>query len=340
MMDLLNIGDETSCVYVSDSEECTETRKTQFSIDEIFTCRDNSGEVLKPAILQCNSNAEGKKTNDDGSEASSSESSQKGSNSTSPKQLYPELDLSAWGIEEKALESWQMYTPITQQTSEVSINDFPVEVETKPEMKDSECNTSAEDFTKAMRPDATFSSDVKWLKAFGREINSRRTILPMKPRKKMVTDQSCSTEDLIIASPDTDNDMNQLQSLFPNIPREYLKEMYEKCKCDVNWTVNLLCEDGKHDEFVEFLKAKDSTTKQTGTVKKNPVVPMEKEEKPQKSSSSNFGQILADGLLKLKKTFETKQEYYALGTQYARQGLNDHSLQQPSTSKGKYFWKV
>lgn len=321
MLDLLNLGDEASYVYVSDSEECTETSKTQFSIDDLFTCQYNSGEVLKPAILQFNANAEAKKTNDDVSEGSSSGSSQKGSNGTSPKQLYPELNLSAWGIDEKALQSWEMYTPIKQDTSEVSINDFSVEPETKPEMKDSECNTSAEDFSKAMRPVACFSSDVKWLNAFGREINSRGTILPMKPRKKMVTDQSSSTEDLITTSPDKENDMDQLESLFPNIPREYLREMYEKCNCDVNWTVNLLCEDGKYDDFVDSLKTTKSDV-------------AEIEEKPQKSSSSNLGQILADGLLKLKKSFETKQEYYALGAEYARQGLNDHgSLEQPSTSK-------
>lgn len=324
-IDLLNLGDEASSIYVSDSEECTETKPNHFSIDDIFTCRDNTGEILKPAILQFNT-LETKKTTDDASEASSSGSSQKNSNNTSPKQLYPDLDLSAWGLDEKALQSWEMYTPITQQSSEVSMDDSSSEVETKPEMKDSECNTTAEDFDRALRPVATYSSDVKWLNAFGREINSRGTpSLPMKPRKKMLTDQSCSTdEDLIIVSPDRENDMDQLEMLFPNIPRDYLREMYEKCKCDVNWTVNLLCEDGKHDDYVDFLKEKDFTVQQTDIVEvKEGAVSMETEENAQKTSSPNFGQIFAESLLKFKekieKSFETKQEYYSLGVEYARQ---------------------
>lgn len=52
-------------------------------------------------------------------------------------------------------------------------------------------------------------------------------------------------------------DFNQLEAMFPNAPQDGLKEIFEKCCGDLNWTIDLLLE-SKLDQFTPLLPAKDT----------------------------------------------------------------------------------
>ncbi|KAK0081434.1 hypothetical protein PV325_012186 [Microctonus aethiopoides] len=78
---------------------------------------------------------------------------------------------------------------------------------------------------------------------------------PERPKSKLMLDKSSMTGDVFNIKNDPDlNDENEsvdrvfeLIELFPNIPREYLSEIYEKCMKNFDWTVEVLL-DGVPDD--------------------------------------------------------------------------------------------
>lgn len=162
-----------------------------------------------------------------------------------PSKLYPDLNLASWGINQETLQSWDIYTPIQDPESNSSTEESYFEPVLKPELKDSITNTSSYDF--ALLNSTELDPLVKVLFGTVRDINNGLSKLSFAPKKKAVLDKSCETgEDFLIDNViDKNKDMEQLVSVFPDVPLDYLKEIYEKCHEDVNWTVDLLCEDNK-----------------------------------------------------------------------------------------------
>lgn len=154
--------------------------------------------------------------------------------------LYP--DLSAWGVNDNILNSWDIVTPVAESVKQSEIAAL---VDQKPEEEinknDADTNTYQEDF--AIIHNADFNENIKYIKARGRDINVNTSIKETRPMKKSVLDKSSMTieENLLPPKSDADN-VQELSQLFPNIPEESIRDMYERCDKDIHWVVELLLE--------------------------------------------------------------------------------------------------
>lgn len=159
--------------------------------------------------------------------------------------MYPNLDLASWGINHQTLQSWDIYTPLQNPVLNNSANDTTHSVISKPEFKDSGTNTSSNDFS--LLNSTELDPHIKVLSGRVRDISIGLSNLCFTPKQKATLDKSCETdEDFLIDNiTDTSKDMEQLVSVFPDIPFDYLKEIYDKCNADVIWTGDVLCEDNK-----------------------------------------------------------------------------------------------
>ncbi|KAK4882405.1 hypothetical protein RN001_005724 [Aquatica leii] len=174
-----------------------------------------------------------------------------------PKDLYPTLNLSSWGLSEDAVsswESWDLVTPLTKSNTfikspEVSVTETPKITETM----DASTNTSSYDFSLLGTHCLSLITDsLKIIRATGRDINADSVLIcPTTPPKRIILDKSSMTdEDFFNVDENTDvsvagEHIQQLISLFPTIPIDYLRDVYEKCGKDINWAVDLLLDDTK-----------------------------------------------------------------------------------------------
>lgn len=159
--------------------------------------------------------------------------------------VVPMADLSVWGVSEMALHSWDLCTPITvketEKVEEATASETALVVETA----EVETNTSADDFALVANP----SCDVKVLLTNRRDINDQWFyVAPPAPRKKIVVDQSCMVgEDLMKQHLEKTEALDYLAMVFPGIPKIYLREIYNRCQGDLNWSSELLCDDSLHN---------------------------------------------------------------------------------------------
>lgn len=159
----------------------------------------------------------------------------------------PEADLSLWGVSESALHSWDVCTPITTKQAEkleqVTINETAT-ASSAIQTVEAATNTSSNDFLLAANPE----SDVKILITNCRDINQHSFYeIPPLPRKKIVVDKSSMVgEDLMEQRLEKKDAIQQLKTVFPSIPHIYLREIYDKCKGDLDWAIDLLCDDSLH----------------------------------------------------------------------------------------------
>lgn len=160
----------------------------------------------------------------------------------------PTADLSVWGVSEKAIHSWDFCTPITQiekvEEEEPTVATEEVVVETA----EAATNTSSADFSLAANPDYS----VKVLLTNCRVINEYcASPTSPAPRKKIVVDKSCMVgEDLMEQRFEKTDALEKLAAVFPSIPKIYLREIYDRCNGDINWSIDLLCDDNLHNLVV------------------------------------------------------------------------------------------
>ena len=78
---------------------------------------------------------------------------------------------------------------------------------------------------------------------------SGRASLPGSPMKSrsLRLDKGCSTEDL---GPGCGENVTFLKTCFPTVPEEDLLDVFERCNCDVQWTVNLLLDSGYEQALI------------------------------------------------------------------------------------------
>ena len=168
----------------------------------------------------------------------------------------------AWGITERALFSWDVVLPVSaprgddggesvaRRSKPDSIGDAP----TPPSHETVATNTSAADFVLSRsaiglgRHSMLADDSIALLPCRGRDIGAGLAAPPPPPRTRMAVDRSTMTA----ADGDDDDDgdngsrggefVPQLVELFPGVPEEWLRDVYEKCRGDVNWAAELLME--------------------------------------------------------------------------------------------------
>lgn len=162
--------------------------------------------------------------------------------------VYPRIDLSSWGLTNHTLESWDFVTPIEDPTRPV----VPQTQERPPQLKpvyyvDAETNTYATDFL-LQNPNKNVI-----VTARSRDINAGLEVTPpQSPPKKPKLDKSCMTHDEVLtAALSREKDalktkqFEELIALFPEIPVDSLRDIFDKCKGDLNWAVDLLLDDNR-----------------------------------------------------------------------------------------------
>lgn len=121
---------------------------------------------------------------------------------------------------------------------------------------DASTNTTHYDFNVAY-VGGTSEPGYRVINASSRRIYEGSPVIhPERPKSKLMLDKSSMTDDVFNIKNDPDlNDEDEsvdrvfeLIELFPNIPREYLSEIYEKCMKNFDWTVEVLL-DGVPDDL-------------------------------------------------------------------------------------------
>ncbi|KAF5301009.1 hypothetical protein FQR65_LT08992 [Abscondita terminalis] len=173
-----------------------------------------------------------------------------------PKDVYPTLNLSSWGLPPDAVSSWNSWDLVSPLNKEetpakpvvTNTIESPKEIETS----DRSTNTSSHDFALLDTNCLTLSSPNCYIiRATGRDINGdKNPVPPTSPLKKMLLHKSSMTEEEEEdmehkTNAYTEENIQQLVSLFPTIPIDYLRDVYEKCKENINWACDLLLDDRK-----------------------------------------------------------------------------------------------
>lgn len=155
------------------------------------------------------------------------------------KKLFPDLE-TAWGINESALRSWDIVTPLKDHGDIKLPQQSTIEHKMKKETNDFSCNTEEEYFqllrSKHLKSD---TKDYILLETVNRDINDSTPNRTPAVLKVPMLDKSCLTEDIF---EDYDNHMSQLINLFPTVSQEHLKYWYTKCKGDLEWTIEFILE--------------------------------------------------------------------------------------------------
>ncbi|KAJ8980736.1 hypothetical protein NQ317_011384 [Molorchus minor] len=155
------------------------------------------------------------------------------------KKFFPDLE-SAWGINETALRSWDIVTPVQEyrkidSTVPQQSNSTPIV-----KSKESSSNTKEMDFQILRRSTtSSVSPFFKIIDTVNRDINR---FTPKKERgipKKIMIDKSCLTEDILEYY---DIHINKLASLFPDVSRKGLDCAYKKFVGDLDLTIEYILE--------------------------------------------------------------------------------------------------
>lgn len=159
-------------------------------------------------------------------------------NSTKVEKTKPVDIEKSWGVNEDILKSWDIVTPL----EDIGNSTLPIKSETikKPQTKDVTCITEDECFMLLKNRESNVEF-LKIIETVNRDIN-RST--PASPKnlpipKKVMLEKSCLTEDIY---DDYENHMSELMNLFPTIPKNNLIYWYNKCKGDLEWTIEFLLE--------------------------------------------------------------------------------------------------
>ncbi|XP_018578614.1 NEDD4-binding protein 2-like isoform X2 [Anoplophora glabripennis] len=251
------------------------------------------------------------------------------------------LDLeTAWGINENALRSWDIVTPLKDEGGTKLPHQSTVVHKERKETSDFSCNTEEEYFqllrSKQLKTD---SKDYILLETVNRDINHSTPTRTSAVLKVPMLDKSCLTEDIF---EDYDNHMSQLVSLFPTVSQDHLKYWYTKCKGDLEWTIEFILENQgevtvlieESDDMVTQMDEVTYDTDSDGSNSKQKEVSCNKEKKIKWNHKESVENI------DLKKEIESKidinEEHYSKHLlrikQYRFGNLNDNLTSSPSKS--------
>lgn len=221
---------ESSAVF---SDIKLQELKTKTLVDEILMVSNdstNSGGVLQP---QHNT------------DVITIDSDDEDASVKSDKPLFPNIE-TAWGINESVLRSWDIVSPIENSDNLIS---FPSnnKVDKKVVTKEASSNTDEKDFDLVKNNNCSMQG-IKILNTVNRDINRSTPKRENKIPKKVTIDKSCMTEDVY---DDFENHMEELTSLFPSVPVTHLTYWYNKCKGDLEWTIEFLLEAEEADILID-----------------------------------------------------------------------------------------
>ncbi|KAF5295317.1 hypothetical protein FQA39_LY13182 [Lamprigera yunnana] len=269
------------------------------------------------------------------------------SNVKKARDVYPTLNLSSWGLPEDAVSTWELWDMVTplNNADRLVKSDKPevVEVLQKVETSNSSTNTSHQDFVILDTVHGVTLSEVKTLDTKNRNINVNTSVTVSSPPKRILLDKSCMTEDG--SEEDDEQHLEQLISLFPTIPCDYLLDVYEKCKKNINWAVDLLLDDSK-EIFLEFeqndktdnIDAKKELNVQESAIDSTETKPISS---VSKESNNNYLMHSQDLKRHIESRIEINKDLYSEHVMKIRNSKYDSGhcskLDQPSTSKALDF---
>ncbi|XP_028155121.1 NEDD4-binding protein 2 [Diabrotica virgifera virgifera] len=155
-----------------------------------------------------------------------------------------------WGVSEHSLKSWDIVTPVRDIFNSKT---YPLasSAETKIETCDN-CTSIEEDYFRLVRNDAilpgTYGDTFKIVETINRDINRSTPLREPQISQKLTLDKGCMTADFY---EDYENHMIELESLFPGIPKSHLNYWYNKCKGDIDWTIEFLLENKEQANLIE-----------------------------------------------------------------------------------------
>ncbi|CAH1101192.1 unnamed protein product [Psylliodes chrysocephalus] len=170
--------------------------------------------------------------------------------------LYSRVE-HAWGIKESSLKSWDIVSPITepfkgkQNLPETTFEETKNIVETN----DNSTMTDNEYFRLLSNDKLSsgFFGGLVVLDTVNRDINHSTPKREPNISFKLTLDKGCMTDDFF---EDFENHISELESLFPSVPKNHLTYWYNKCKGDLEWTIEFLLE--AKDEIMTLIVTDDS----------------------------------------------------------------------------------
>lgn len=223
--------------------------------------------------------------------------------------LFPDIE-NAWGIDQKALQSWDIVTPIKSPSPSPNLHLLNID-KNPTETTDGWSNIDGSDFWQEGVDHPPTGSKV--LQARSRDINIDSPARILSIPKKTMIDQSSLTDDVMDEESD-ENRIKDLLDLFPKVSKSSLIELFNRCNKNFNWTVDLLLE----DENLEVTSSVD-LVEETIEVVDSAEEAMEDAVPIPSESSKNDNVIkrkpLSEDALELKKCLEKKidinKEHYS-----------------------------
>ncbi|XP_072393564.1 uncharacterized protein [Diabrotica undecimpunctata] len=157
---------------------------------------------------------------------------------------------SQWGVSEHSLKSWGIVTPVRDIFTS-KMFPLPSSAETKIETCDN-WTSIEDDYFRLVRNDAilpgSYGDTFKIVETVNRDINRLTPLREPQISQKLTLDKGCMTADFY---EDYENHMIELESLFPGIPKSHLNYWYNKCKGDIDWTIEFLLENKEQANLIE-----------------------------------------------------------------------------------------
>ncbi|KAB0796427.1 hypothetical protein PPYR_10488 [Photinus pyralis] len=325
-------------------------KPTSSLMDSILTDTNTTAdEILLPSIyglsnISLNSQPEVKKIcvspNESPSKSRNDEIHGKVQQIKNAKEIYPSLNLASWGLPDNAISSWEFWdvvTPVNNSKANSPEIGHAEEFDEIIEKSHSATNTSSHDFALLTKKDLS-NEEIRILETVSRDINAGfKMTPPSSPSKKALLHKSSMTnEDHMVE--DCENETEQLESLkslFPTIPFDYIRDIYDKCNKSINWVVDLLLDDNK--ELLPTLNSKNISTSPTRRVswQNLPESSLKSENTPPSEIASS---CYTDIERHIKKSIEINKDLYSdhvLKIKNARQKSTASSFDVTSTRAGE-----
>ncbi|XP_057652949.1 uncharacterized protein LOC130891893 [Diorhabda carinulata] len=251
---------------------------------------------------------------------------------------------SRWGVNETSLKSWDIVTPLQDVfISNAALLQIPKSKENSPK-EISEIGIGTEDeYFRLIRNDNVLPGvygNVRIIETINRDINyfNNDDNKPPMVSLKITLDKSCMTDDIY---EDCALHLAELENLFPSVPKNHLRYWYNKCKGDLEWTIEFLLEAKdevsslirEEDEIADDDNDKDVEMAESSSAKSESVV----RKRSRKICNSDTSQ---EEKIEIKKMLESKfdigGEHYSQHLrrikQYTLKNNKSNETRQPSTS--------
>ncbi|XP_044574618.1 NEDD4-binding protein 2-like isoform X2 [Cotesia glomerata] len=179
---------------------------------------------------------------------------------------------------------------------------------------DAGTNTSYYDFN-VLFVGGTADANYRVIDTLNRSINEGMPLVQSeRPPVKLMLDKSSMTDDMLNRDVEVQQDNSassicQLVNLFPNIPRDYLIDMYENlCHKDFNWTVDVLLDGMPQDGSIDMHRTTEEEKTEEGNEDNDQV-----EDSSSKTSTAELFDLFPEKKVKtsqenLEKTFLNEEE--------------------------------